>query len=71
MTGVSGQRPQPSPCPRGCGGYGDAHKLTCPTLRLPVMCPLENELRRVHLAPVDEAEDDWGGAFDMVPGHGG
>lgn len=35
MTGVAGQQPMPAPCPRGCGGYGDAHKLTCPALRLP------------------------------------
>ena len=35
MTGVAGQRPQPAPCLR-CTGYGDAHYLTCPTLRLTV-----------------------------------
>ena len=32
MTGVSYQHPVPVPCPR-CTGYGDAHYLTCPTLR--------------------------------------
>lgn len=26
---------QPAPCKR-CGGYGDAHYLTCPRLRLPI-----------------------------------
>ena len=31
---AAGQHPVPAPCPRGCGGYGDAHKLTCPVLQL-------------------------------------
>ena len=30
---AAGQHPVPAPCPR-CTGYGDAHYLTCPTLRL-------------------------------------
>ena len=29
---AAGQHPVPAPCPR-CTGYGDAHYLTCPTLR--------------------------------------
>ena len=30
---AAGQHRVPAPCPR-CTGYGDAHYLTCPTLRL-------------------------------------
>ena len=33
MTWEPGGNPVPAPCPRGCGGYGEAHKLTCPVLR--------------------------------------
>ena len=32
MTGVAGQGTMPAPCPK-CTGRGDAHYLTCPTLR--------------------------------------
>ncbi len=55
MTAHPGQGGMPAPCPR-CTGLGDAHYLTCPTLRLPAWLA---ELRRVRLVPVDEAEDVW------------
>jgi hypothetical protein len=32
--GSSDGNPMPRPCPKCCG-RGDAHYLTCPTLRLP------------------------------------
>ena len=44
MTGVPRQHPQP---PR-CAGYGDAHYLTCPTLRLPV-CRCSGHLHAWHI----------------------
>ena len=36
MTGVTGQGTMPAPCPK-CTGRGDAHYLTCSTLRLPAL----------------------------------
>jgi len=57
----------PAPCPR-CTGLGDAHYLTCPTLRLP-WWGQDDKARRVRLVPVDEAEDD--AAWGLLAGTGG
>ena len=82
MTGVSYQHPVPAPCPR-CTGYGDAHYLTCPTLRLEHVvggkcgwCWAQNRHEGCDWAMCgcschDDDDDAAQGAFDMAPGHGG
>ena len=58
MTGVSYQHPMPAPCPR-CTGYGDAHYLTCPTLRLPPQSQWFWLRTLEDTGPVSEAAGTW------------